>query len=210
MNIELYLAFVAITTVLLLSPGPSVLLAINNGVKYGSKHASAGVMGNVVAFQILMILSATGLGAVLATSSEFFMVLKTIGAMYLIYLGLKLWFSSVPKSINSKSSEQVQKSLISLFKEAFLVTVTNPKALVFVSALLPQFINTSEALLPQIMVLSLTTALIHFTIYQSYAVLSSRANHLLESPKRRGIFNKISGVTFVSFGVALGLSENKI
>ncbi len=210
MSIELYLSFVAITIVLLLSPGPSVLLSINNGIKYGSKLASVGVMGNVIAFQVLMVLSATGLGAVLATSSEFFIVLKIIGAMYLIYLGFKLWFASVPKSIDGQSSVQKQKSPLSLFKEAFFVTISNPKALVFVSALLPQFINTNNALLPQIILLSLTTAVIHFTIYQSYAVLSSKAKYKLESSKNRSVFNKISGVTFVSFGVALGLSENKI
>ncbi len=210
MSIELYLSFVAITIVLLLSPGPSVLLSINNGVKYGSKLASVGVMGNVIAFQILMVLSATGLGAILATSSEFFMVLKIIGAMYLIYIGFKLWLTSVPQSLNEQSPEQNQKSPLSLFKEAFFVTISNPKALVFVSALLPQFINTNNTLLPQIILLSLTTAVIHFAIYQSYAALSSKAKHKLESSKNRSVFNKISGVTFVSFGVALGLSENKI
>ncbi len=210
MNIELYLAFIAISTMLFLSPGPSVLLTINNGAKYGSKLASVGVIGNVIAFQFLMILSATGLGAVLAASSEFFIILKTIGAVYLIYLGFKLWFASVPQSIKGQSSEQKQTNSLSLFKEAFFVTISNPKALVFVSALLPQFINTYEALLPQIMLLFLTTAVIHFIIYQSYAVLSSRAKTLLESPKRRGIFNKLSGIIFVSFGVALGFSKNKI
>jgi threonine/homoserine/homoserine lactone efflux protein len=210
MNYELYLAFVSITTVLLLSPGPSVLLAINNGVKYGSKLASIGVSGNVVAFQILMIISATGLGAILAASSEFFIVLKIIGAIYLIYLGFKLWFSSVSMNISSQLSEEKQKTPFNLFKEAFFVTISNPKALVFVSALLPQFINTNEALLPQIVLLCLTTAVIHFSIYQTYAVFSSRAKHLLESPTRRSIFNKLSGIIFVSFGAALGLSENKV
>ena len=209
MGIELYLSFVAITTVLLLSPGPSVLLSINNGVKYGATLASVGVMGNVIAFQILMVLSATGLGAILAASSDFFIVLKSIGAVYLIYLGFKLWSSSAPQSINEQLPEQKQKSPFNLFKEAFFVTISNPKALVFVSALLPQFINTNNALLPQIILLCLTTAFIHFTIYQSYAVLSSKAKQKLKSTKNRNIFNRISSVTFVSFGVALGISENK-
>lgn len=108
MSIEQYLAFLTITVVLLLSPGPSVLLSISNGVKYGAKLASAGVMGNVVAFQILMTLSATGLGAILAASSEFFIVLKIIGALYLIYLGLKLWFSSIPKHLVDHRTTELQ------------------------------------------------------------------------------------------------------
>lgn len=105
---------------------------------------------------------------------------------------------------------ELQDSAFTIFRQAFFVTVSNPKALVFVSALLPQFINTNEVLMPQIMTLTLTTAVIHFVIYQSYAVLASRAKDLLESPQRRGLFNKVSGVTFVGFGVALGISENKI
>ncbi len=208
MNAQSYLAFVAITTVLLLSPGPSVLLSINNGIKYGANRAFVGVMGNVIAFQMLMVLSATGLGAVLAASSSFFILLKSIGAIYLIYLGVKLWFAVVPDSINGQSLEQEKVSSISLFKEAFIVTISNPKALVFVSALLPQFINAKEALLPQVILLSLISVFIHFVIYQSYATLSSKAKNLLENSKRRGVFNKISSLTFVSFGIALGLSEN--
>jgi threonine/homoserine/homoserine lactone efflux protein len=209
MSIELYLAFVSITTVLLLSPGPSVLLAINNGIKNGPKLASFGVLGNVVAFQVLMILSATGLGTILAASKEFFIVLKIIGAMYLIYLGIKLWFSPISMNIDAQSSENIMKSKKSLFKEAFLITISNPKALVFVSALLPQFINLDDTLFPQTLLLCLTTAFIHFIIYQSYALLSNKAKHILESTSRRSIFNKISAVIFVSFGAILGISENK-
>ena len=208
MNLEHYLAFIAITVILFLSPGPSVILIINNGFKYGFKLAAIGVLGNVVAFQFLMIISATGLGAILAASKDFFIILKVLGATYLIYLGCKLWLSSVPDKIKNNSTSFALRSRSELFKEALLVTITNPKALVFVSALLPQFINVERALLTQIMLLCITTAIIHFGVYLIYAMLTSRVNHLLENSTNRKIFNKLSGSIFIFFAIALGLTEN--
>ena len=210
MSIEQYLVFVAISGVFLLSPGPSVLLSINNGAKYGAKLSAIGVLGNVVAFQVLIILSALGLGAVLTASGEFFNVLKVLGAIYLIYLGVKIWFAPISNSLNGKTIAKENTTPFTLFKQAFFVTSSNPKALVYVSALLPQFINTEQALLPQVVTLALTSAVVQFVIFMSYAVLASRAKDLLKNSKNRKIFNRFSGVTFVGFGVALGLSENKI
>ena len=210
MSIEQYLVFVAITGVFLLSPGPSVLLSINNGAKYGVRLSAVGVLGNVVAFQVLIILSALGLGAVLTASSEFFNILKILGAIYLIYLGVKIWFAPISNLLNGKSTNDEDTTPFTLFKQAFFVTSSNPKALVYVSALLPQFINTQQPLLPQVITLALTSAVVQFTIFMSYAALASRAKELLKKPKNRKFFNRFSGVTFVGFGVALGLSENKI
>ena len=210
MGIELFLTFVTIITALFLSPGPSVLLTINNGIKYGAKVACAGVMGNIVAFQILVLLSTMGLGTILAASSDFFIVLKICGAAYLIYLGFKIWFDSVPQHTIEPVPKQKTKHSLHLFKEALFVSLSNPKGLVFVSALLPQFIDVNHALLPQIALISLTTATVHFIIYQSYAALSSKATYLLENPTNRTILNRISGAIFASLGIALGLSESTI
>ena len=201
MEIDKYIAFVTIITVLLLSPGPSVLLSINNGAKYGLKPAAIGVIGNVVAFQILIMLSATGVSAILITSKLFFMTLKTVGAAYLIYLGVKLWRAPVLKIEGVKTAKH--KTQIGIFKEAFIVTASNPKALIFVSAILPQFINTNESLLPQTIILAITTAVVHFIIYMSYTILSNRVRLFLENPRERMLFNKGSGLIFIGFAIAL-------
>lgn len=203
MEIDKYIAFVTIITVLLLSPGPSVLLSINNGVKYGMKLAAVGVIGNVIAFQILIILSATGVGATLATSNTFFAALKTLGAVYLVYLGFKLWFTPISAKAAGEIYSIQHNSQLNIFKQAFFVTASNPKALIFVSALLPQFIDTNEALLTQTIILAITAAVIHFTIYMSYTILSSRASSFLENDRNRRLFNKGSGLIFVAFAVAL-------
>ena len=126
MSIEQYLVFVAITGVFLLSPGPSVLLSINNGAKYGVRLSAVGVLGNVVAFQVLIILSALGLGAVLTASGEFFNILKILGAIYLIYLGVKIWFAPISNLLNGKSTNDEDTTPITLFKQAFFCYIIKP------------------------------------------------------------------------------------
>lgn len=209
MSIDQYLLFVAITGVFLLSPGPSVILSINNGIHHGIKRALIGVLGNVVAFQLLIVLSALGLGAILTASSEVFFVLKIFGALYLVYLGIKIWRSAIVKN-RSNFLEDKNSNRFHLFKQAFLITSSNPKALVYVSALLPQFINTQQAIIPQVFMLGLTSAAVQFLIFSSYVVIGSKSKQWFENPKKLRIYNRASGVTFIGFGVALGLSENKI
>lgn len=178
MNIEQYFVFVGITFVFLLSPGPSILLTINNGAKYGVKPALIGALGNVLAFQVLIILSALGLGAALIASGEFFYILKILGAIYLMYLGVKIWFAPIPKLLNEKSPSEKIATHFTLFKKAFFVTSSNPKALVYVSALLPQFINIHQPLQLQIVILALTSAVVQFVIFLFYVVLASRSKKL--------------------------------
>lgn len=210
MSIDQYLLFITITSVFLLSPGPSVMLSINNGVKYGARSASIAVCGNVVAFQILIVLSALGLGAALAASSELFNFLKILGALYLVYLGVKIWFSAARAITSNCSLNSEQPRPFSLFMQAFLVTSSNPKALVYVSALLPQFINIEQALAPQVIALALTSAVVQFIIFMLYAVLASKTRFWFENLKQQQVFNKLSGLTFVGFGIALGLSANRV
>lgn len=206
MNIEQYITFTVIITVLLLSPGPSVLLSINNGLNYSRKLAIIGVFGNVAAFQMLLIISATSFGALMLAFDELLSIIKIVGATYLCYLGIKAYRSST-SPINTEDSSLINnvKPAI-IFKQAFLVTSLNPKALIFVSALLPQFIEPALPLIPQVAVLCLTSAVIHFTIYFSYAALAFKAKYLLKSDKIRQRFNKFTGITFLLFGITLGLS----
>ena len=210
METDQYLLFVVITSTFLLSPGPSVLLSISNGVRYGVKRASIGVLGNVLAFQGLILLSAIGLGAILTASSEIFTFLKYIGALYLIYLGVKIWRAPALRLAIESSEYKLELKNSGIFKHAFLVTSTNPKALLYVSALLPQFIHTQQLLYPQILLLGVTSAVIQYLIFMSYVVIGHKSRYWFESPVRLKIFNKISGITFMGFGAALGLSENKI
>ncbi len=146
----------------------------------------------------------------MTASGEIFNLLKILGAVYLVYLGVKIWFSPIVKIQNGVPANDKYSNPYVLLKHAFFVTSSNPKALVYVSALLPQFINTQQPFLPQVIILALTSAMLQFIIFMSYVILSSKARSWIENPNKRKIFNKFSGLTFIGFGVALGLSENKI
>ncbi|BBN83675.1 hypothetical protein PA25_36600 [Pseudoalteromonas sp. A25] len=207
MNIEFYLGYCVVIIALLLSPGPSVLLCINNGIHYGKKKATFGVLGNVAAFQLLLILSATGAGAVLLASSALLTALKVGGATYLCYLGVKSIRSPVTRIDMKKAHRPLSKQGAIIFKQAFWVTSLNPKALLFVCALLPQFIDSSKALVPQVVMLCLTSAVIHFVIYFGYAALANSVRDALDNESGRSLYNKLSGFIFIAFGVFLFLSN---
>jgi len=206
MSFEQYISYTMVITILLLSPGPSVLLSINNGLKYGRKLSALGVLGNVFAFQILIIISATGLSAVIVAFDELLLVIKTIGALYLCYLGFKIYVSSASQADSNVAQTNLAHQPWKIFKQAFLITLLNPKALIFVSALLPQFINPVLELTPQVNALCFITALIHFSIYFGYAMLAARAKPMINKGKNQDRFNKISGITFLIFGLTLGIS----
>ncbi|MBD1582621.1 LysE family translocator [Pseudoalteromonas sp. S16_S37] len=206
MTLEFYVGYCVVIIALLLSPGPSVLLCISNGLRYSKEKAAFGVLGNVVAFQLLLIISATGVGVMLLASSTFFTALKVVGAMYLGYLGVK----SIRSTLTSidipdvHTSSSAQRAV--LFKQAFWVTSLNPKALIFVCALLPHFIDSSKAVLPQMAILCLTSAVIHFVIYFAYAALANSAKGVVSNEYGLSLFNKLSGLVFIAFGVFLFVS----
>ncbi len=206
MGIDQYLLFLLITALFLASPGPAILLCINNGLQHGIRPSAVAVLGNVVAFQILIFLSAIGVGAVLTTSIEFYNLLKILGAIYLIYLGIKAWLSPV-KTI---AQQTIKKSSSHLFRQAFLLTSTNPKALVYVTALLPQFIDTQQSLVDQMITLTLSIGVTQYAVFMAYVILAHKAGNWLRNEQTRSLFNRITGVTFIGFGFALAFSETNI
>lgn len=206
MSLEQYLIFLSVTGLYMASPGPAILLCINNGVQHGARLSSYGVLGNVIAFQILIVLSAIGIGSILATSLEIFNLLKILGAIYLCYLGIKIWFSPINTGMQNLSVENRKRPSF-VFRHAFLVTASNPKALIYVTALLPQFLDIHQPLVAQLFRLNTGIAILQFVIFMSYVILSSRARVWLNNEMTRKLFNRISGVIFIGFGIALGLTE---
>ncbi len=206
MSFEQYVIFLSITGLYMASPGPAILLCINNGIQLGIRLSAFGVLGNMLAFQILIVLSAIGIGSILATSLEIFNLVKILGAIYLCYLGIKIWFSPINTLAQIEAFEKRRKPSF-VFRHAFLVTASNPKALIYVTALLPQFLDIHQPLVIQLLSLNAGIAVLQFLIFMIYVVLSSRARVWLNNEVTRKLFNRISGVIFISFGIALGLSE---
>lgn len=201
MTQQLFLAFLAVITMLLLSPGPSAWLAIHNGLTHGVRAAVIGILGNVVAFQGLMAVSALSLSAALQIAAPSLWVMQYGGAAYLGYLGIRLL--TIPVGITAERPVGNAKPTQAwrLFRQAFLVTASNPKALMFVVALLPQFVDPEHTLLPQWGLMALTTAMLHFCIYWGYALAGQRASRYLMDPRIRRFYNCASGVLFLSFAI---------
>jgi homoserine/homoserine lactone efflux protein len=209
MSLEQYILFLTITGLFMASPGPAILLCINNGVQHGVKLSAVAVLGNILAFQILIVLSAIGVGSILATSVTIFNLVKVAGALYLLYLGLKIWFSPVKKFDLNQNLPRHRKPSY-LFRHAFLVTASNPKAFIYITALLPQFIDIRQPVLNQLISLNPAIAMLQFVIFMSYVVMASQVRKWLNNNFTRTVFNKVTGMIFIGFAIALGFSEQRV
>lgn len=185
------------------SPGPAVLLAINNGMTRGVKSVVMSSLGNIMGLFLLSSAAMIGLGAVLKTSTALFTVLKVIGAAYLIYLGYKKFTQKEAFLDEIAISKKNNKSNWRLFKEGFFIATTNPKAVIFFTALFPLFIDTGSPVLPQFLILTLTFMLYSFAFLVAYGWFSKSIKRYLKTSKRLDWFHKITGGVFISMGLGL-------
>ena len=203
-NVENYLIYIGVAAATVLLPGPAVMLTLNNAMQRGLIKTLAGVLGVALAILLVAIISATSLGIVLATSAFAFNLIKIAGAVYLIYLGVKMFRSKVKTDVQV---EEQQSSLFRCFIEGFLVSISNPKAVIFFMSIFPQFINLNEAYVPQFILLAVTFSCLVIVIHTIYAFCATYAKSKLSSQKGGTILNKVSGGVFVGFGVGLAVSS---
>ena len=210
MTIQSWLMYLILVLVATSTPGPAVLFIVTNSTLYGWKKAIFAAIGNIVGLFLLGIIAVTGLGAILQASEILFGLVKYAGAAYLIYLGLKIIFqrSSDFNSIKDRlAPEDVSSKKI--FLQALAVALSNPKAIVFLTALFPQFIVINKALIPQFSVLIATLMFFSFFFLMSYALLTHRAKNWMTNSNRMKAVNRISGSIFIGFGLLLATSSNK-
>lgn len=184
MTIWMLLAFAMVAAIAIATPGPTVLLALANGSRFGFRRALWGMLGAVLSDFVLVGAVAIGLGALLAASEFWFTVLKWVGVGYLAFLGLQMLRSRGSIDLSTKANGTGGGTPRSLFLKSFLVAVTNPKGYLFVTAFLPQFVVASEPQLPQYAALALVFALLDFAVMAGYAGLGAQAMKLLT---RRGL-----------------------
>lgn len=209
----LYLCFVFIATA---TPGPAVFFIMTKSGLYGWKKASFSALGNICGLFVLGLVAVTGLGAVLRASEILFDLVRYAGAAYLIYLGMVQFFQNtnhepVPIEKENQKGNAVILDIASLkiFIQAFGVAVSNPKAIVFLTALFPQFIVTDQALIPQFLGLVTTLMIFSFSFLMFYALLAHKAKNWLATPARVKWFSRISGSAFIGFGVLMAASSRK-
>lgn len=210
MTTQSWLMYLALVLAATSTPGPAVLFIMTNSTLHGWRKSTFAALGNIIGLLCLGIMSVAGLGTILKTSELLFNIIKYAGAAYLIYLGVKLFFQ---KNMDfTESAEQFVPKHISaaqVFLQAFGVAVSNPKAIIFLTALFPQFINIESALVPQFAVLIATLMVFSFSFLMIYALLAHRAKVWLTRSSRVRAFNRTSGSIFIGFGVLLATSSNK-
>ncbi len=201
MSFETWLSFVLVTIVVVLSPGPAVLLAVSRGAQFGVRRAAWAILGNVSGLAVLITASAIGVASVLAASSEWLFWLRIIGGAYLVYLGLRLLLSKAQPALNL-GGERALPSRRKSYLQGVAVALSNPKALLFIGALFPQFLNPAAPVAEQLAILGVTLMVLSFLALIVYAALSKALVHAGRD-KLYGKINRITGGLFVLFGVAL-------
>ena len=204
MSLQTWWLFVLMTFVVSATPGPNMLLVLSNSARFGLRAATASMMGCMTALLAMMSISAAGLGALLQLFPAVFDALRLAGAAYLAYLGIKSWRAPVhDHAIDAPRPVEPAMTEAALFRQAMLVAASNPKAILFAVAFLPQFINPQNAQLPQFGILLSTFAVIEVSWYFVYAISGKSLAVYLQRASVLRVFNRVTGGAFVGFAAMM-------
>ena len=201
MDTHTWLIYFLAATGLSLSPGPNGLLALTHGALHGQRKAMYTITGGALGFVIVIALSMFGIGALLQTSLAWLTVLKWLGGAYLVWLGIHVW-RSPPLSLDASGSSE-PRARWSMFQQGALSAITNPKAILFFAAFLPQFLDPHRSLFQQFIIMASTFAAIEIATEFFIASMANRISPWLRRVGRR--FNQVCGGVFIAIGVALPL-----
>lgn len=197
---ELYLAYVAACIAIVIVPGPTVTVVIANSLRHGIGAGFLNVAGTQAGLAIMLGVLAAGLHVIVAGLAEVFDAVRLMGAAYLVWLGIKLWRSDGTLAHAAERG----KAKGSFFWQGFLVILSNPKALLFFGAFIPQFINTSGNAIGQTLLLGATFMVVATVLDGSYALLAGGAGKLLSRTRVRAL-EMISGTCLIGGGIWLAL-----
>lgn len=201
MSLEIWLAFVAASSALLIIPGPTILLVLSYAISKGRPVALATATGVALGDLIAMSASLAGLGALVMTSATIFTALKWVGAAYLIYLGVKLFRSASDASLGGLE-EVSGAGALQIFGHATLVTALNPKSIVFFIAFVPQFITVDRPLMPQFAILTATFVILAALNALAWALLGDKMRVFFKRPGALALFSRFGGGALMAMGVA--------
>ncbi|MDQ7729639.1 LysE family translocator [Halomonas sp. SpR8] len=198
MSIELWLSFVLASFLVIASPGPAVALLVMTGINQGRRAALAMLPGFFMGDLVAMSLSFAGVGALLMASAELFAIVKWLGVVYLLYLGIKMWRESGQLNDLEASGANVKQGTA----KAFWVTLLNPKSILFFMAFMPQFINQTQPLAPQLAILFTTFLVIGVISDLSYTLLSTTSRQLMSARFRR-LLHRCGAGSLIGAGVLM-------
>jgi homoserine/homoserine lactone efflux protein len=201
MNLHLFLAYCLAVAILVLIPGPVVTLVVANSLSQGSRSGLATVAGASIGNAILLGATAIGLVAFFALMSEIFEVVRWAGALYLIWLGIRAWQANGGQGLAVATA--TKKTSRAVFVQGFLIAITNPKAIIFYIAFLPQFVDSHLPAGPQLLAMIATMIVMALLSDGAYALLAGRARGWFTSPGRRRLQGRITGTLLIGLGCGL-------
>lgn len=208
MSLQLWLAFVTASAVLLIIPGPTILTVISYSLAHGKRANVPLVAAVALGDSTALVVSLLGLGALLATSAFWFTAIKWVGGLYLLYFGIKLLRAGISPAV--VAAPAAPGSRWKLFANTYLVTALNPKGIVFFVAFLPQFLDPRAGVTQQLWVLALTFVAMAALNATLYAVFAGSARRLLASPRAQQRFNFAGGSLLSAAGVWAFLARRPI
>lgn len=208
MSIELWFAFVAASAILLIIPGPTILTVISYSMAHGRRANIPLVAAVTLGDSTALAISLLGLGALLATSAFWFTIVKLVGGLYLLFLGIKMLRAGVSPA--NVFAPVAPSSRWKLFANTYLVTALNPKGIVFFVAFLPQFINPNASVPQQLWVLAITFVAMAALNATLYAAFAGSARKVLASPGSQRYFNLTGGLLLSVAGVWALLAQHPV
>jgi homoserine/homoserine lactone efflux protein len=196
MALDTWLAFFLASWIISLSPGAGAIASMSSGLQYGFLRGYWNALGLQLGLALQIVVVAGGLGAILAASSTAFYAIKWFGVAYLVYLAIKQWRALPSDLTDNAAVRPIGKPLAMIFR-GFLVNASNPKALVFMLAVLPQFVNPQAPLLIQYVILGATMICVDMIVMAGYTGLASKVLRLLRTPKQQKRMNRTFAGLFV-------------
>ncbi|MBP8860544.1 MAG: LysE family transporter [Ottowia sp.] len=205
MDWHVWLAYFLAAWLIALSPGSGAVLSMSHGLQYGVRQTTATIVGLQIGLASILLVAGAGVGALLLASTTAFMVVKVLGAGYLIWLGVKQWRAPVDGAASDAAapSEPAGLSVRQRLLRGALTNATNPKGIVFMVAVLPQFIDPNKPLALQLAILLVTTLAVDSVVMHGYAFLASRLRALMQSVRARKAQNRVFGGVLMGMGASL-------
>ncbi len=207
-SIETLLTFSIASFVLLIIPGPTIIMVISQALAHGKRVALASVLGVGLGDLAAASLSIIGVGTILAASATIFSVIKWVGAAYLIYIGIKMW--RTPVSVPQIETDVSENRRWPIFRDSFLVTLLNPKGIIFFVAFVPQFITPSANFAPQAAVFVGIFVLLGIFNAWAYATLASGARHIIRKPSVLQTATRTGAVFLIGAGLFSALTRRTV
>lgn len=199
-NRSLFTLFLVTSAFAVATPGPGVLMTLTSSIRYGLRTAVWVILGTSTGTVVMSMISSTGLGILIATSPAAYETIKALGALYMVYLGVRL-FKAKPFSFDLASKEKAMSVTVkqkgTLWLQGITLQMTNPMLIMFFVSLFPQFIDHELAFVPQVVVMTVTYFCTVFCIHFCYGWIASNFRRLLSTPKAAKVINCVGGAFFL-------------